>query len=298
MNRKVKDLKKSSCVYWIPILALILHLFVTVPCISATMEDQRQFEQLKKRLVADGFDEEKINQLYKSTDVFFETRGVTLYFMHSESRLNYNQFTSKKLIKKARKYMDRHKDAFARAEKNFGVDKEVITAIILVETKFGTYLGSKSIINSLSTMAALSDKGPREYLWNRIPSDRRITREKFDKKADQKANWAYKELKAFLTYTERENIEPVDVIGSYAGAMGIAQFMPSNALTIAKDGNDDGQVDLFNHDDAISSIASYLKRYGWKPGIDKDKAYKVVYHYNHSKYYVKTVLKITDLLKG
>ena len=52
------------------------------------------------------------------------------------------------------------------------------------------------------------------------------------------------------------------------------------------------------HADAIFSIASYLKHYGWKPGISREKAYKVVYHYNHSKYYVNTVLDIADKLKG
>jgi len=279
-------------------MTLIILFFLVFSSMAASGKDKGQFEQLKKRLIADGFAKDRINRLYVHPDVFFETRGVTQYFMHNESRLNYDQFASRKFIKKARKYMAEHKDAFARSEKKYGVDKEVITAIILVETKLGTYLGSKSIINSLSTMAALSGSGPREYLWNQIPGDRRITRKEFDKKANQKANWAYRELKAFLTYSEREKIEAADVIGSYAGAVGIAQFMPTNILALAKDGNEDGRVDLFNHADAISSIASYLKHYGWKPGINKKKAYKVIYHYNHSKYYVKTILKISDLLKG
>jgi membrane-bound lytic murein transglycosylase B len=80
--------------------------------------------------------------------------------------------------------------------------------------------------------------------------------------------------------------------------MGIAQFMPSNALTLAKDGNQDGHINLFHHEDAIFSIANYLKRYGWKPGLTQEEAYDVVYHYNHSKYYVNTILKIRDKLKG
>ena len=74
--------------------------------------------------------------------------------------------------------------------------------------------------------------------------------------------------------------------------------MPSNALTLARDGNNDGQVDLFNHADAIMSVASYLNNYGWYPGIDQKGAYDVVYQYNHSEYYVNAVLKIADLLKG
>ena len=64
------------------------------------------------------------------------------------------------------------------------------------------------------------------------------------------------------------------------------------------DRNADGKIDLFVHADAISSIASYLKHYGWKLGISREKAYKVVYHYNHSKYYVNTILDVADRLKG
>ena len=90
----------------------------------------------------------------------------------------------------------------------------------------------------------------------------------------------------------------MEIKGSYAGAMGISQFMPSNIPELAKDGNNDGSIDLFNHADAIASIAFFLKRHGWKPGISKKKARKVVHHYNHSDQYVAAVLKISILLEG
>lgn len=80
--------------------------------------------------------------------------------------------------------------------------------------------------------------------------------------------------------------------------MGLCQFMPSNILILAKDGDNDGRIDLFSHADAIMSIASYLKHYGWYPGIAGQEAYNVVYTYNHSSYYVNTILKIVELLKG
>ena len=120
---------------------------------------------------------------------------------------------------------------------------------------------------------------------------------RYEKWARKKSNWAYSELKAFLKYTARETIDPVTVSGSYAGALGIAQFMPSSILAYAKDGNSDGRIDLFNHADAITSIASYLKHFGWHTGIDKKGAKKVIYRYNNSKYYVDAVLKVSALLK-
>jgi membrane-bound lytic murein transglycosylase B len=93
-------------------------------------------------------------------------------------------------------------------------------------------------------------------------------------------------------------MDPVNINGSYAGAMGICQFMPSNILTLAVDGDGNGSVDLFTHADAIASVANYLKKHGWKPGLNREQKFKAVYHYNHSKYYVNTVLDIAQLLKG
>jgi membrane-bound lytic murein transglycosylase B len=90
----------------------------------------------------------------------------------------------------------------------------------------------------------------------------------------------------------------LSVTGSYAGAVGIAQFMPSNILLHGQDGNQDGHIDLFDHADAITSIASYLKYYGWQPGMTGEPAGKVIYHYNRSPYYVDTILKAAKLLKG
>ncbi|MEJ2041561.1 MAG: lytic murein transglycosylase, partial [Desulfosarcinaceae bacterium] len=179
-----------------------------------------------------------------------------------------------------------------------GVDPTVITAIILVETKFGRYLGKRSILNTLSTMSVLTEPGPREFLWEQLPKKRRYDRGTYEKKADQKAAWAYKELKAFLKYTKLHDVDPVNVTGSYAGALGIAQFMPSNILAFGQDGDQDGRIDLFVDADAIFSIANYLRHYGWKPSINRKRAFKVVYHYNHSPYYVDTILEISDLLKG
>jgi membrane-bound lytic murein transglycosylase B len=257
------------------------------------------FGALVNRLIADGFDSERIRLVFASPDVTFEKSGVSAYFLHNEAKLNYAQFTRIWNISSARSYMEEHRTALDEAQQAFGVDKEVITAIILVETKLGKYTGNRSVINTLATLSAMADDAPRQVIWDNLPDDdRRPTRQQFDKKADRKAIWAYRELKAFLAYTEEQGMDPTTIKGSYAGAMGISQFMPSNIPLYAKDGNADGRIDLFDHADAISSIASYLKHYGWKPGLSRDEAFKVVYHYNHSKYYVNTILDVAEKLKG
>ncbi len=296
LDDSLKSAKGRFALYGMAILILLL-AGLSVPVVAA--DAPGPFDALEKRLIADGFDSARIKAIFASPEVSFEEGGVSAYFMHNESKLNYNQFTRMWNIAAARKYMQEHQEALAFAEKTFAVDKEVITAIILVETKLGTYVGNKSVINTLATLSAMTEEEPRQAIWDNLPDDdRRMSRKKFEKKADQKSSWAYRELKAFLTYTEKEGMDPTVIKGSYAGAMGISQFMPSNIAPYGKDGNADGQVDLFVHADAISSVASYLKHYGWKPGIAREEAFKVVYHYNHSKYYVDTILDIADKLKG
>jgi membrane-bound lytic murein transglycosylase B len=147
-------------------------------------------------------------------------------------------------------------------------------------------------------MAALEDPVIRNMFWDEVSKSSRLTRKQYERWVKRKSSWAYTELKAFLTYTDKEDMDPFAIPGSYSGAMGISQFMPTNVLAFAKDGNDDGQINLFDHSDAINSVANYLKHYGWYPGIDGKKAYNVIYHYNHSRPYVDTILKVSKLLKS
>lgn len=282
---------------FLPLLLLAL-CFCTCALAENGNNPDNAFMQLKQRLVKDGFKSSDINRIYSDTDVSFELKGVSLFFVHSESSLDYDQFLSGKSIQNALNYMQTHKPDLENAQEKYGVDKTVITAIILVETRLGTYLGNRTILNTLSTMAALEEKPNREALWESLADSKRINRQKFEKKADKKAKWAYSELKAFLKFAAKEGLVPSKIKGSYAGAMGICQFMPSNALTLARDGNGDGKINLFHHPDAIHSIANYLKRYGWEPAVNRQKAHKILYQYNHSNFYVDTLLKISDRLKS
>jgi len=281
-----------------PIGLLILSFIFFSPNAAISKNSNNYFDSLQKWLIEDGLDKDRIFELYKRPEVYFEEKGVSRFLVHREASLNYNQFTSRKSIRNALKYMERHQKVLERTEKTYGVDKEIITAIILVETRLGMMLGGPSVLNTLSTMAALADPDVRDMFWGKVSKSTRLTREQFEKWVKRKSSWAYKELKAFLSYTAKENMDPAAVPGSYSGAMGIAQFMPTNVLALARDGNDDGQINLFDHSDAIISIASYLKHYGWYSGIDGKKAYKVIYHYNHSRQYVDTILKVSELLKS
>ncbi len=277
-------------------IILSILFFAIIPQVVNAAE--YDYSSLKKKLVDDGFDKTWVQKLYGQSGIAFETKGLSLFFAHSEASLDYSQFFSDGSIKKAKRYLNKHGQYLDIIEEKYGVEKEIIIAVMLVETRLGKNTGGRSVLNTLSTMAALSDSEVRDLIWKKNSELRKGNREQYIKWSKKKSKWAYSELKAFLKYTQDSDINPVLVKGSYAGAFGIPQFMPSNISKFAKDGDKDGRIDLFIHADAMASIANYLKHYGWKPGLDRKGKYKVLLHYNYSKYYANTLIDIAGKLKG
>ena len=147
-------------------------------------------------------------------------------------------FLKNKRIVDGKKFIKKNINTLERAEKEFGVPKEIITAILGVETNFGNNMGSYRVIDSLTT---LGFDDPR--------------RSKFFRS----------ELIQLFILTRENNLDILKIKGSYAGAMGYSQFISSSYRAYAIDYDGDGYIDLFNSiDDAIGSIANYLKRHGWK----------------------------------
>ncbi|GAI34415.1 unnamed protein product, partial [marine sediment metagenome] len=116
------------------------------------------------------------------------------------------------------------------------------------------------------------------------------------KRLKKKRTRAYRELKALLAYAKDQNIDPFAVKGSIEGAIGLPQFLPSNIKRHGFDGNGDGEIDLFQHEDAIASIASYLKAHNWREDNNYRKKKEIILKYNQSNYYASTVLKLAERL--
>lgn len=137
-------------------------------------------------------------------------------------------------------FWNEHEEDLLRAEEEYGVPPNIIIAILGVETNYGQTQGTFKVLDALSTLA-----------FNYPP------RSKFFKS----------ELEQFLLLTREQHIDATDVYGSYAGAIGQAQFMPSSYRYYAVDFTGTGDIDLRNNTaDAIGSIANYFKKNGWKAG--------------------------------
>jgi membrane-bound lytic murein transglycosylase B len=255
------------------------------------------FATLKTHLIRDGFDGPLIQSLYAEPEVTFEQQGVSAYFLHREAALNYDQFLTRSSLDQAIDYLGQQHKALKQAQSVYGVEGEIITAIILVESRLGTFIGKRLVLNTLSTLAALGHEDIRDSLWNAYLKDKADgSKQQFNAWASRKSAWAYSELKAYLKYTKAHRLDPLSIRGSFAGALGIAQFVPSSVLRFAKDGNRDGQINLFDHEDAIESISNYLNQHGWRPSLKRHEAFRVLLRYNNSRYYAETILEVAERL--
>lgn len=137
-------------------------------------------------------------------------------------------------------FWNRNADILADAQRHFGVDARVIVAIVGVETRYGANTGKYRVLDALSTLG-------------------------FD--YPKRAEFFRKELAQFLLLTREEHVNVLDARGSYAGAMGQGQFIPSSYRRFAVDFDGDGKRDLWHSErDVLGSVANYFKQHGWQAG--------------------------------
>jgi len=206
------------------------------------------------------------------------------------------QFITEAHINNGVAFWSSNADAIQKASVTYGVDPEYIVAIIGVETFFGRNVGKTRILDALTTLA-------------------------FD--TQRRANFFTLELENFLLMAREEGYEPLKPVGSWAGAMGLGQFMPSSFRTLAVDFNNDGHRNLWDQNDAIGSVAHYFSRNGWQnnmPVAEQTKGYsggstielsvnkgseywrvhpnfKVIKKYNNSDKYAMAVHQLAQAIK-
>jgi len=147
-------------------------------------------------------------------------------------------FVNQKLADKGLAYLKEHQQIFERAEKKYGIQPEIIAAILGMETRYGHYKGRDRVLDALYTLAT---GYPR------------------------RANFFRNELGEFLQLCHEEKLSPTSIQGSYAGAFGTTQFIPSSYRGYAVDADSDGRRDVWESpDDIINSVANYFNRHGWK----------------------------------
>ena len=207
----------------------------------ANREDVAQF--VTEMSQQHGFNAAKLTALFAHTAALPSVVRLMQppVVLQSNSWVAYRQrFVEPKRIAAGRKFMLRYEAALARAATNYGVPCEIIAAIIGVETVYGRNMGRVNTLAALSTLAF--DYTPRAELFRH-------------------------ELSEFLLLARDANRDPHNYKGSYAGALGLPQFLPSSIRSYAVDFDNDGTIDIAeNATDAIGSVANFLNAHGWQPG--------------------------------
>ena len=209
--------------------------------------DQREEVRLLiDELVAEqGFQREELNRLFRQAR---KRQDIQELMSRPAERVlawhEYRQlFITPQRIEAGREFMQQHEATLKRAQAEYGVAPEIITAIIGIETFYGRNKGRHRVLDALATLSFDYPAG--------TPRDR--------------SAFFRSQLVEFLNLTRRQGLNPSLPIGSYAGAMGYPQFIPTSYRDFAVDFSGDGLIDIWNNPvDAIGSVANYFKAHGWQ----------------------------------
>lgn len=200
-------------------------------------------------------------------------------------------------LERVQKFLRANRTTFREAEKKFQVPKEVIASLLWVETKHGRDLGTFHVASALFSMA----QADYPTLLDQMIDTARAKAARFDQametqlseRAKRKSDWAAAELAALEEIHNKKWKDVATLNGSFSGAFGMAQFVPSSYITWARSKKE--TPNLFQAEDSILSVANYLQSNGWQRKRNTHEA--ALFHYNRDKAYVNHILRMSDCLK-
>ncbi len=194
-------------------------------------------------------------------------------------------------LEAGRAFARQHARRLSATEAKTGVDRHVIIGILMWESKLGTITGDYRAFNVFTSQAFFIDEASAVAL-SRPEERKKASGAAQARRVESIRSRARANLLALVRQCKARGIDPLEVKGSWAGALGFPQFMPAS-LRWAEDGDGDGDIDLFTMDDSIASIGRYLEAHGFR----QDRA-KAVYGYNHEDAYVQGVLAFADAVRA
>lgn len=197
-------------------------------------------------------------------------------------------------VKKGVDFFEKYKPLFCRIYAETKVEPGDVISIINWESKLGAITGEQKIIKVFAAQYFSGNQINNSlFILAQYAKEEAMSLEAGRNRIERLKKNAFSNFKALLIQAKEKNFDPLEVKGSWAGAIGFPQFMPAS-MQYAKDGNGDGKIDLFVMEDAIASVANYLKLHGYltKGSIASFKAY------NNDKVYAEGVQKYSDAIKN
>ena len=193
--------------------------------------------KFKKRAINEGISKSTVNNLIDKTKFLPDVIKYDRYQpeFYEDTKTYISKRTSSKKVKLGKIILNKENNIINKVSSEYKVDKNLLLALMGIETNFGNYLGKMDIISSLATLS-------------------------YDQR---RSEFFTKELITLLKLVDAKIIDPSTLFGSWAGAFGNFQFMPSTIKNHAIDYNKDGSIDLKNIEDSFASAANYLSNLGW-----------------------------------
>ena len=219
-----------------------LLIFILITINSSFADINKEFENwklnFKKTALKNNISEKTFDIVMSDTKFLSNVIKYDRYQpeFYEDTKTYISKRTSSKKILLGKKFYEKNSKLIDAVENKFNIERELLLALMGIETNFGTYVGKMDILSSLATLSF--DKRRSEFFTN--------------------------ELLILLKLIEDKQIDYKTLYGSWAGAFGFFQFMPSTMKNYAIDHDDNGYIDLKNNNDAYASASNYLRKIGWK----------------------------------
>lgn len=231
---------KSFKLFVLIILFISLLTVVSIQVMAANLAKEPRVQDFIQMMVSEhDFNHSTLEKLFNQVEIRQSILdAISRPAERTKPWYEYRQiFLTDKRIKQGAAFWTKNKNIIEYAEKLYGVAPEIIVAIIGVETFYGKRQGSYRVMDALSTLAFKYPKRSKFFIG---------------------------ELEQYLLMSKEQDFDPLSKTGSYAGAMGMGQFIPSSFRNYVVDFNGDGKKNIWtNHADAIGSVANYFKIHGW-----------------------------------
>jgi membrane-bound lytic murein transglycosylase B len=257
------------------IFILVLHLSIVIA--QNSFEKDIAFRMVMDRLQDSNIPEAFIRGAFSHDKIKIHPE-IAERFSRPYEKKTWEEYR-KLFVKESRiiagvKFFKEYRDIISDVSKKYKVDSFIIVTIAGIESNYGVHHSQFSVFNSLYTQI------------HEMP---------------KRSKWASKELAEFLTYCFNDQLDTQLIGGSYAGAFGFGQFIPSSFNNYAVDFNEDGIREPYEWPDVLASIANYLRRNGYQMNSTNYKRdgdiWKSIYAYNHADNYVMAVLELSEKIR-
>jgi membrane-bound lytic murein transglycosylase B len=254
----------------------------------------RGWDYLVGRLREEGVSEDDIASIYQSPRMPLFT-AIPFKLKPKEHASLYANFERDFYAKIGASFIQDYDREFDKLERTYNVPREVVAAILVIETQLGKHTGKEMIVHRLSRLASVLDPENLKDNFNRLRAeDPTISLDDVKARGKYLEDTFLPEIPALIEIAKRNRVNVLNIQGSSAGAFGIPQFLPSACMKYGVDGDGDGHVSLYNEIDAIWSAGNYLAAFGYDPKLPYAERRKVIWEYNKSDAYIDAVFRVSN----